>query len=96
MIIKNVLPEPTFTKKDVKDEAYRRIVTIVPEWKQRNLLAQAARLAKKGESNWTTEEQAAWDAGEAIWNQVKAIREASDTLEVLDPIPEPSAWKGWP
>jgi len=71
----------------VKAEAYRRIIAICPEWKQRNLTAQAAQLAKKGETNWTPEEAAAWAAGEAIWNQIAAIRAASDVIEAMDPIP---------
>jgi hypothetical protein len=75
------------TVERVKDEAYRRIIAICPEWKQRNLTAQAAQLAKKGEANWTPEEQAAWAAGEAIWNQIAAIRAASDVIEAMDPIP---------
>jgi hypothetical protein len=71
----------------VKEEAYRRIIAICPEWKQRNLTAQAAQLAKKGEANWTSEEQAAWAAGEAIWNQITVIRSKSNNLETMDPIP---------
>lgn len=71
----------------IKDEAYRRIIAICPEWKQRNLTAQAAILAKKGEANWTQEEAAAWAAGEAIWTQIAAIRAASDELEAMDPMP---------
>jgi hypothetical protein len=71
----------------VKAEAGRRIIAICPEWKQRNLTAQAAQLAKKGEANWTPEEQEAWDAGEALWNQIAAIRAASDVIEAMDPIP---------
>lgn len=71
----------------VKAEAYRRIVASCPEWKQRNLTAQAAQLAKKGEANWTPEEAAAWDAGEALWSQIAAIRAASDVIEAMDPIP---------
>jgi len=75
------------TAEMVKAEAYRRIIAICPEWKQRNLTAQAAQLAKKGEANWTPEEEAAWAAGEAIWNQIAAIRAASDVIEAMDPIP---------
>lgn len=71
----------------VKAEAHRRIVTICPEWKQRNLTAQATILAEKGRANWTAEELAAWNAGEAIWAQIAAIRAASDTIEAMDPIP---------
>ena len=71
----------------VKAEAARRILEICPEWKQRNLTEQAAILAKKGEANWTPEEQAAWDAGEVIWTQIAIIRAKSDALEAMDPIP---------
>ncbi len=75
------------TASDVKAEAMRRILALAPAWKQRNLLAQAAILAKKGEANWTPGEAAAWAAGEALWTQVAAIRAASDVIESLDPIP---------
>ena len=80
-------PEPVPAQL-VKDEAYRRIVAIVPEWKQRNLTAQAAILADKGRANWTTDELAAWDAGEALWARVAAIRTASNDIEAMDPIPQ--------
>jgi hypothetical protein len=79
--------ERVITVQEVKAEAYRRIIAICPEWKQRNLTAQAAQLAKKGEANWTPEEAAAWAAGEVIWNQIAAIRAASDVIEAMDPIP---------
>jgi len=75
------------TADDVRTEAYRRIVEILPEWQQRNLTAQAAVLAEKGRTNWTTEELAAWDAGSALWAEVQAIRNASDALEEMDEIP---------
>lgn len=81
----------------VKDEAYRRIVAICPEWKQRNLTAQATILAEKGRANWTADELAAWEAGEAIWQSIAAIRAASDEIEAMDPIPqdfaEDSYWR---
>lgn len=77
------------TAADVKAEAYRRIVAIVPEWKQRNLLAQATLLDKQiaDGTPLTTPQQAEWDAGEAIWDQIAAIRAASDVIEAMDPIP---------
>jgi hypothetical protein len=72
-------------------------VTIIPEWQQRNLTAQAAQLAEKGRANWTAEELAAWDAGQAIWDQVKAIREASNLIEAMEPIPTDYTDNGfWP
>ncbi|MDN2584078.1 hypothetical protein [Aquibium sp. ELW1220] len=71
----------------VKAEAMRRILVICPEWKQRNLTAQAAILAEKGRANWTTDELAAWNAGKAIWDRIAAVRMRSDAIEALDPIP---------
>ena len=81
---------------DVKAEAMRRILAIVPRWKQRNLNAQAAALAEKGRETWTPEELAAWNASAALWARVKAIREASDHIEIMDPMPvdikDPDLW----
>lgn len=78
---------PAPTAADVKAEAARRILAIIPEWKQRNLTARAAELAKKGEADWTQAEADEWAAGQALWDQVKAIRAKSDAIEALDPIP---------
>ncbi len=90
-VVRDALPEdipdeiaPTVDM--IKAEAERKILAIIPEWKQRNLIAQAVRLAKKGEANWTPEELAAWNAGEAIWAQVEGIRAASDLIEVDLPV----------
>jgi hypothetical protein len=89
-----VAPKPA----DVKAEAARRILAVVPEWKQRNMTARAAELAKIGEANWTTEQSAEWAAGQALWDQVKAIRVKSDEIEALNPIPanftDDSYWFG--
>jgi hypothetical protein len=92
MIIKNTAPAPEAIRAGriaaIKAEAERRILAICPEWKQRNLTAQAAILAEKGRSQWTAGELDAWTTGEALWAQVAAIRAASDALEAMDPIPE--------
>lgn len=72
----------------VKAEAQRRIISIIPEWKQRNLTARAAELAIKGAVNWTAEEQAEYEAGQAVWDSIKAVRTKSDALEAMSPIPE--------
>lgn len=80
---------------DVKAEAYRRIVAICPEWKQRNLTAQVTQLLRKGETNWTQAETAAWDAGQAIWDQIDAIRTKSDEIEGMDPIPDITKDETW-
>lgn len=72
----------------VKAEAQRRIISIIPEWKQRNLTARAAELAIKGVSNWTPEEQAEYEAGQSVWDSIKAVRTKSDALESMSPIPE--------
>jgi|TARA_R100001530_G_scaffold33102_1_gene26019 hypothetical protein len=65
----------------IKAEAGRRILLIVPEWKQRNLLSEAVVLLDKGRAQWTPEEVAMWAVGEVMWLQAKAIRAKSDELE---------------
>jgi len=89
-----VAPDPLVDAKkykvaDIKVEANRRILAIVPEWKQRNLTAQAAQFAKQVADGipLTVEQQAMWDAGVAIWTEVAAIRTKSDELEAsVDPM----------
>jgi hypothetical protein len=78
-------PDPTAI--DVQAQAYRRIVLFCPEWRQRNLTAQAVILQDKGRDNWTAEELAAWNAGKAIWDVIAAIRAKSNEIEAMDPIP---------
>jgi len=91
--IEGVNPNPS--EEDIKMEAYRRIIAICPEWKQRNLTAQAAILAEKGRDNWTAEELTAWEAGEAIWSEIAAIRAKSDEIELMDPIPQDYTEDKW-
>lgn len=81
-----VYEAPTIAPELVKAEAARRILEVAPEWKQRNLTAQAAQLAAKGRENWAPEEQAAWDAGMELWQRIAAIRAASDLIEADKPI----------
>lgn len=73
---------------EVKNEAQRRIFEICPEWKQRNLTAQATILLDKSRANWTQEDLDAWNAGEVIWQQISHIRQKSDLIEAMNPIPE--------
>lgn len=87
-VTEHELPPLPVTAGEVKREANRRIISIVPDWKQRNLLARAVMLPQKGKSNWTQEEMDAWESGEAIWRTVDAIRAASDKIEAMDPIPQ--------
>jgi len=77
------------TRQQVKEEAARRILAIFPEWKQRNMNAQATAIlqARVLNGSLTAEEQALSDSLNAAWAAVSAIRLASDTLEAMDPIP---------
>lgn len=70
---------------DIKREANRRIIAIVPEWKQRNLTARAAVYAKQVADGipLTVDQQNEWDAGDLIWQQVNTIRNKSDQIETL-------------
>jgi hypothetical protein len=75
-----VLKEKHIAK--IKEEAQARIFEIIPAWKQANLTARAVELtAIRQDRAWTKEEQDEWNAGQAIWDRVKAIRAASDIIE---------------
>ena len=58
------------------------IVQFIPEYKQRNLLAQGVILSDKGRANWTVEELATWDAGQVVWGIDSAVRTASNDFEL--------------
>lgn len=81
-------PSGTVSIDDVKGEAHRRIVQVVPEWKQLNLLARYTELIKIGEQNWTSEQQEEAFLIETTWDKVKHIQAKSNELESMSPIPE--------
>lgn len=61
---------------DVKAEANRRILAILPEWKQRNYTARAVEKVAAGEVG-----DDEWNDMQTAWQQIKAIRVASDAIE---------------
>lgn len=66
----------------VKADAYDVIVGRVPEWKQRNLTARGVQLLRKIVlATATADEIAEADAIEATWDEIVAIRGASNTAE---------------
>lgn len=67
----------------IKGDARVRILAIVPEWKQFNLIARGVELTDKliATGSLTTAELAERDAIRATWQTIKAIRTYSDTLE---------------
>lgn len=72
----------------VKAEAERRILAIMPEWKQRNSLAQGLAAATTygfDPEAWPAELQAEYAAVMAQWAQIKAIRAASNSIEASAP-----------
>ncbi len=73
----------------IKTEAYRRIVAIAPEWKQRNMTAAGVAMLSKliDGGTLTAEELAAKAEYFDIWTQIDAIRSKSNEIEALDPIP---------
>jgi hypothetical protein len=92
-----VWPDPApVTAEQVKAEARSRIIAIADEDRQRNMTARGLELLRQGPDTWTPEEQAEVDAIDAIWQQIKAIRAASDTIEAMSPIPadftDPAYW----
>ena len=69
-------------------EAERRILKVMPEWKQRNLTARGVELlqARVLNGRWSPEDAAEAAAIQAQWDRVKAIRARSDELEQTLPI----------
>jgi len=59
------------------------ITARLPLWKQANLTARAVELQSIGQSAWAPAEQAEWDAIQAEWNWVKAVR-AQSSLATAD------------
>lgn len=81
----------------VKAEAQRRIYAIYPQWKQANMTARAVELVRKGETNWTAEEQSEAAALDAAWAWIKSVRVASGAIEEMNQIPADYAADGyWP
>ena len=59
-----------------KAEANRRIIAILPEWKQRNYTARAVEKVANGEVG-----DDEWNAMQTAWLNIKAVRVASDAIE---------------
>jgi hypothetical protein len=70
-------------KSQAKEEAYRRIIAILPEWKQRNYIAKSVELTEKKSAGitLTSEEISILDAMKAMWTTIQQIRSASDNIE---------------
>lgn len=73
----------------VKQEAGRRILKFLPEWRQRNFTARAVELADKRASGQalTDAERAEEAAIRAAWAEVRRLRAVSNALEAMTPIP---------
>lgn len=66
---------------DLKREAGRRILTRIPDWKQRNYLAFSLEMTRKG--TVTPEEQGKLNFIEGEWLWVQSVRDKSDELEAV-------------
>jgi hypothetical protein len=81
---------PLPTVPDVKAEAARRIETIMPDYKQRNVLAfglETMMTYGTDPADWPAPLQAVNAEMQAKWTAIKAIRTKSDKIEAMDPIP---------
>jgi hypothetical protein len=75
---------------DVKSEAGRRIAVIMPDYKQRNVLAfglETVMAYGADPSQWPEPLQQVNADMQAKWGAIKAIRVRSDEIEAMDPIP---------
>lgn len=78
--------EPT----QIKVEANRRILAIMPEYKQRNAMAfglETMMVHGPDPANWPMDLQTMNNTIQAQWTTIKAIRTRSNEIEAMDPIP---------
>lgn len=76
--------------KGVKAEAERRILKILPEYKQRNVIAKGLEMVLANGldlSKWPEAEQRRATTALAQWSEIEKIRAKSDELEAMEPIP---------
>lgn len=81
-------PEPT--RADVKAEAARRIEAIMPDFKQRNVMAwglETMMAYGTDIADWPAPLQAVHTQAQVAWDAIKAIRVRSDEIEAMTPIP---------
>ena len=96
-LVEGEKPTPVVTTEMVNAEAQRLIYEIAPVWVQANLTARGVEFLHKGEENWTEADKKEALAGFALFDQIKAIRAASNVLTALDVIPNDYAKdKHWP
>jgi len=62
------------TEKDFRTEAQRRILSVFPDWKQRNNLSRMLELYRKGEANWSTGEPGAIPAVGGAMDLVAGVK----------------------
>lgn len=79
---------PPVTVDQVNAEAQRRIFEAMPQHVQANTTAAAALLAIKGQANWTAEDLAAYEQGLAGLMAIRQLRDLSNVLTEMDPIPQ--------
>jgi len=82
-------PDTPISPNQVKGEAGSRILTLCPEWKQRNHIATDLTYTKiiQGGGTLTTEQESDRAEMEAVWESIQSIRTKSDEIEVMSPIP---------
>ena len=72
-------------KQQIKKTAEGKILSILPEWKQRNCMARMLELQNKKleKEVLTTAEENEYNSLKNVWNIVKVIRKASDANESI-------------
>ena len=87
------LTRPTIN--DVRTEAGRRIVARFPIHAQINMLARSSELLLIGTANWSAEQRTEAEALQEARDWIKAVRDASNTLERAPP-DDYAADRHWP
>lgn len=71
-----------FVSKTIKDAAMRVIISIAPDYKQRNMTARSVEIADaKAQGTATPEDLADAEMIAVVWSKIKAVRAKSNELE---------------
>jgi hypothetical protein len=71
----------------VKGICRKKILAVFPEWKQTNMTARGVELLSTGPANWTDQDKAEAMALQTAWAWIKSMRQASNVIEAMSPIP---------
>ncbi len=77
----------------IKQEAENQILTLCPDWKQRNMLAETSALIRRVQEGTNTPEDDIRQVElDAFWDDIQSLRDTSDAAEASGIQPDKIVW----